>query len=154
HRADLFSLGSVLYAMCTGRPPFRATGSMAVLRRVADDTPTPIRDINPDIPEWLCAIVAKLHAKKPEERLQTAPEVAELLERHLAHLQQPASMPLPRAFPLPVAAPRPVVERRPSRWPAWPMVLLGLGLLIGAIVLLPEVFRGGNVWDGKFPLSI
>src|SRR5262245_34444641 len=67
HRADLFSLGSVLYAMCTGRPPFRATGSMAVLRRVIDDTPTPIREVNPEIPAWLCQIIAKLHAKNPEE---------------------------------------------------------------------------------------
>ncbi len=39
HRADLFSLGSVLYAMCTGQPPFRAGGTLAVLRQVAEETP-------------------------------------------------------------------------------------------------------------------
>src|SRR5262249_54877775 len=43
-RADLFSLGSVLYAMCTGRPPFRASSWMAVLKRVCDDTPRPVRE--------------------------------------------------------------------------------------------------------------
>src|SRR5262249_20062237 len=48
HRADLFSLGSVLYAMCTGRPPFRASGSMAVLKRLCEDTPRPIQEINPE----------------------------------------------------------------------------------------------------------
>jgi serine/threonine protein kinase len=89
HRSDLFSLGSVLYAMCTGMPPFRATGTMAVLKRVREDTPRPIREINPDIPEWLCDIIAKLHAKKPADRFQSATEVAELLSQHLAHLQQP-----------------------------------------------------------------
>src|SRR5438132_1822668 len=40
-RTDLFSLGSVLYAMCTGRAPFRASGSMAVLKRVCEEPPTP-----------------------------------------------------------------------------------------------------------------
>src|SRR5206468_12752748 len=42
HRADLFSLGSVLYAMCAGRPPFRASGALAVLKRVCDETPRPV----------------------------------------------------------------------------------------------------------------
>jgi uncharacterized protein (TIGR03067 family) len=95
HRSDLFSLGTVLYAMCTGHPPFRATGTHAVLMRVIEDTPRPIREINADIPEWLCDIISKLHAKKPEERFQTAKDVAELLGQHLAHLQQPTTVPLP-----------------------------------------------------------
>src|SRR5262249_52001675 len=53
HRADLFSLGSVLYAMCTGRSPFRAETTMAVLRRVAEDQPRSIREVNPAVPDWL-----------------------------------------------------------------------------------------------------
>jgi serine/threonine-protein kinase len=88
HRADLFSLGSVLYAMCAGRPPFRAHGALAVLKRVSEDTPRSLRAINPEIPDWLEAIIARLHAKSPADRIQTAAEVAELLGRHLAHLQQ------------------------------------------------------------------
>src|SRR5262249_23566750 len=88
HRADLFSLGSVLYAMCAGRPPFRARGALAVLKRVSEDTPRSLRAINPEIPNWLEAIIARLHAKSPADRIQTAAEVAELLGRQLAHLQQ------------------------------------------------------------------
>jgi WD40 repeat protein/anti-sigma factor RsiW len=97
-RSDLFSLGSVLYALCTGRPPFNARGTLAILKRVSEETPRPIRDINPEIPEWLTEIIRKLHAKKPADRFQGAAEVAELLSQHLAHLQQPrlATMPQPR----------------------------------------------------------
>ena len=79
HRADLFSLGSVLYVMCTGRPPFRAENTLAVLKRVAEDTPRPIREIIPEVPEWLCRVVGKLHAKDPAGRFQSAKEVAEVL---------------------------------------------------------------------------
>src|SRR6202453_894958 len=61
HRSDLFSLGTVLYAMCTGRPPFRANGTLAVLKRVIEAAPRPIREINSEVPEWLCSIIAKLH---------------------------------------------------------------------------------------------
>ncbi len=78
-RADLFSLGSVLYQMATGRPPFRANGTLAVLKRVAEDTPRPIREIIPETPQWLCDIIAKLHAKDPDDRFQSAREVADVL---------------------------------------------------------------------------
>src|SRR5438105_2788435 len=50
-RADLFSLGSVLYVMLTGRPPFRAESTYAVLKRVAEDAPRPIREGIPEVPE-------------------------------------------------------------------------------------------------------
>jgi uncharacterized protein (TIGR03067 family) len=94
YRSDLFSLGSVLYAMCTGRPPFRASGTAATLKRVFHDLPRPIRELNPDIPDWLCQIIEKLHAKKPAERFQSAAEVAEVLEKCLAQVQQPQGAPV------------------------------------------------------------
>jgi serine/threonine-protein kinase len=95
HRADLFGLGSTLYAMCTGHPPFRAESPLAVLRRVSDEEPRALREINPDVPAWLESIVAKLHAKDPARRYATASEVASLLGRCLAHVQQPLAAPLP-----------------------------------------------------------
>ena len=95
HRTDLFSLGCVLYAMCTGQAAFRANSAVAVMHRIVHDTPRPIRELNPDIPDWLCEIVDKLLAKDPDDRFTSAEEVADLLGRHLAHLQQPDSVPLP-----------------------------------------------------------
>lgn len=79
-RADLFSLGSVLYQMASGRPPFRANSTIAVLKRVAEDAPRDIREIIPETPQWLCNIIAKLHAKNPDDRYQSAREVADVLE--------------------------------------------------------------------------
>ncbi len=98
HRSDLFSLGSVLYAMCTGHAPFRAESSYSVLRLLTDKEPRSIREINPDIPEWLCAIISKLMAKQVNDRFASAQHVAELLEECLAHVQQPTSAPLPMSL--------------------------------------------------------
>jgi serine/threonine protein kinase len=90
HRSDLFSLGSVLYLLCTGCPAFQAGNTMAVLKRVCDDAPPPIRELNPEVPDWLAALVGKLLAKDPANRFQSAAELAELLGRHLANFQQPS----------------------------------------------------------------
>jgi hypothetical protein len=98
-RSDLFSLGSVLYALCTGRPPFQASDSMAVLKRVCEETPRPIRETNAGTPDWLVTLIDKLHAKDPADRCQSAAEVATLLSRHLAHLQHPSVVPLPAVAP-------------------------------------------------------
>jgi serine/threonine protein kinase len=75
-RYDLFSLGCVLYAMCAGRPPFRAESTVAIIRRVCEDTPRPLVEINPEIPEWLVDLIDKLIAKDASERFQSAAEVA------------------------------------------------------------------------------
>jgi len=95
HRTDLFSLGSVLYALCTGRAPFRGRSSISTLKRVCEETPEPIAHLNPEIPSWLIRIIERLHAKNPAGRYASAAEVADLLGRCLAHAQQPATVPLP-----------------------------------------------------------
>ena len=94
-RSDLFSLGSVMYAMCTGRPPYRAESSYGILRRITDAEPRSIREINSEIPDWLCLIIAKLMSKQPDERFGSAREITKLLEECLAHVQQPTAVPLP-----------------------------------------------------------
>jgi hypothetical protein len=148
HRADLFSLGSVLYTMCSGRPPFRATTSMATLKRVAEDTPRPIREIIPEVPEWLCHIIAKLHAKRPEDRFQSAMEVADLLGRCLTNLEQGKPVIVDQAAclveqphaakSLKAAAPIPAkgqIGGLPTRRPHWGIAAAVLVLLLGGLSL-------------------
>ena len=145
HRSDLFSLGSVLYAMCTGRPPFRAAGTVAVLKRVCEDTPRPIREINPEMPDWLCDIIARLHAKKPDDRFQTAKEVAELLGQHLAHVQQPGRAAMPASVPVMPADATGTTDS--SARAAWLLRLL-LGVLsVGGIIQL--VLLAGWMTKGR-----
>ncbi|HEV3258552.1 MAG TPA: serine/threonine-protein kinase [Gemmataceae bacterium] len=131
-RADLFSLGSVLYVLCTGRPPFEAGNTPALLRRVCDDTPRPIHEINPDIPTWLIEIIEQLHAKHPADRFQSAAELAELLGWYLAHVQQPAFGVTPAWDDEPAALGNvPPTARKPGRrWLVPALVLTGLLALL------------------------
>jgi WD40 repeat protein/tRNA A-37 threonylcarbamoyl transferase component Bud32 len=89
HRTDLFSLGGVLYTLCTGGPPFRADTTAAVLKRVLNDTPRPAGELNPAVPDWLGDLIDRLLAKKACDRPASARDVADLLTGRLALLQQP-----------------------------------------------------------------
>ncbi len=124
-RSDLFSLGSVLYAMCTGRSPFRAETTMGCLHRVCDDSPRPIREINADVPKWLAEIVNRLLEKRPENRFQTAGEVASLLGQHLARVQDPHSMAFPGASRTALRV-TPMPARRRQRWVVAALALVAL----------------------------
>jgi uncharacterized protein (TIGR03067 family) len=147
HRADLFALGSVLYALCTGRPPFRASSAMAVLKRVCEEEPRPVREVNPDIPDWLTVIIAKLHAKNPADRFQSAAEVADLLGRHLAHLQAPTRAPMPA----PVVAPAAPVLAAQALWKrqegmAFAAILVIVGVLLSIPAWLPGGMDADRIW--------
>jgi hypothetical protein len=100
HRTDLFSLGSLLYTLCAGRSPFQADTTAAVLKCVCEDMPVPLREINPDVPEWLSDVISKLHAKDAGGRWASAREVASLLSERLALLQQPPRTVPPAALPV------------------------------------------------------
>ncbi|WP_231845921.1 serine/threonine-protein kinase [Rhodopirellula baltica] len=97
HRSDLFSLGSVIHFMLSGRSPFRSETTMGVLNRIGNDQPRSLREINPDVPEWLDAIVARLLSKDPDLRYQSSSEVAELLKNWQAHLLDPANARAPES---------------------------------------------------------
>jgi serine/threonine-protein kinase len=127
--------------MCTGHPPFRAESAVAVLRRVSDDTPRPVRELNPDVPQWLAAVIARLHAKDPAQRYQSAAEVADLLGRCLAHVQQPLVLPLPQTD-LPAAA-RQRAGRRRVLLGAFATALLTSAAVVG-VSLLPRPQRPGH----------
>ena len=88
-RSDLFSLGSVIYFMATGRMPFRAESPLCVLNRISHDEPTAIQQVNNEISKTLSDVAVKLLEKNPEDRFQTAGEVYEVLEKYLACLHQP-----------------------------------------------------------------
>jgi WD40 repeat protein len=90
HRADLFSLGSVLYTLCTGQTPFAAGSPLSVLRRIAEEVPTPLWELKPEVPEWLDRLIAALLAKEPADRISTAAAVADLLDGRVG---PPASKP-------------------------------------------------------------
>ncbi len=130
-RSDLFSLGSVLYTLATGRAPFRAESTYGILRRLTDEAPRAVREITPQLPAWFAMIVHKLLAKQPGERFASAIEVAQLLEGCLAHVQQPTMIPLPEACP---------VGGTGRRWPAFATilaVLLAVGFAILGAVFAP-----------------
>jgi WD40 repeat protein len=80
HRSDLFSLGAVLYEMCTGRPPFLGDSPVHVMRQVAEEKQRPVRELNPIIPGWLAETIDRLLAKKPADRIQSAAHLAELFD--------------------------------------------------------------------------
>ncbi|MFO0906433.1 MAG: protein kinase [Pirellulales bacterium] len=156
-RSDLFSLGGVLYALCTGRPPFRGSSTPAVLRRVCESEPTPVRELNPEIPDWLANLVMKLLAKQPAERIATARELSELLGVCLEHWQQPGRTPLPAAVESLgrlSKAPTGPTKRRESAY-AWLKTPLGILLLLAALLFpLSRLNRLVDRWLGPNPTTL
>ncbi|MFO1064048.1 MAG: protein kinase [Pirellulales bacterium] len=144
-RSDLFSLGSVIYAICTGRAPFRAETSYGVLRLITDSEPTPIRELNPDVPEWLCRIVERLMAKRPGERFSSASEVSKLFSGCLAHVQNPDASPLPMEaialLPREAASRQHISFFRKDR-PPMTRILVSLVGVVG--VIMAFCFQGGT----------
>jgi len=79
-RTDLYSLGIIMYEMFTGKPPYTGSDSMAILFKHVEGKPKPPREINPDIPEHLQAIILKAMAVDRSDRYQSVTELSHDLE--------------------------------------------------------------------------
>lgn len=86
-QSDLFSLGSVMYAMCTGHSPFRSESMYGSMQRIVHEEPRSICEQVPLIPDWLERFIFKLLSKKAGDRFPDAMSVATLLESEIAYAE-------------------------------------------------------------------
>lgn len=87
-RSDLFSLGSILFAVTTGRPPFQGQDPFAVMHSVRHARVEEIKKLRPEVPDWFNQIVKQLLAKRPDDRIQSAAQLLNLLETKSAPISK------------------------------------------------------------------
>lgn len=143
-RSDLFSLGSLIYEMVTGEPPFRAATSVASMASILSSQPPPLVEDCPEMSQELSGLVGRLLQKDPGFRPQSAREVVRTLTGHAGvSTPQDDSMPATVAEPVPVPLVRGQdggrpdlssgsAKRKSQRWAIGLLtVLLTLGVWLG-----------------------
>ncbi|MCG6927099.1 MAG: protein kinase [Acidobacteria bacterium] len=98
-RSDLFSVGCLLYEMVTGRKAFSGDNITAILFKIIQEEPAPVRELNPLVPEELTRIVDRALAKSPDARHQTGRELAD----ELLALTHPGHVPTVRETDVPTS---------------------------------------------------
>lgn len=127
HRADLFSLGCVLYEMAGGTQAFYGSNVMSVLTALATATPQPIAELRYDLPPALGALIDRLLSKDPVQRPATAWEVVKSLRA--IEEERTSAAPAPAwAFGPPPAGPH-------GRW-RWLALSAGVAVALVAIVVV------------------
>jgi tetratricopeptide (TPR) repeat protein/predicted Ser/Thr protein kinase len=147
-RADIYALGCTLYQMLSGRVPFSGGTDIEKMIKHAMDAPPPLRDLRPDLPEALYAVVDKMMAKAPEDRFQVPADAARALAPFVhGHAQQPAPAPRAPSVPAlqhtspvlpPVVADAPPPRRRVARWAALALALCAAGAATALALRAPR----------------
>jgi len=122
-RSDVFSLGTILYEMTTGKRPFHGETTMSTISSILKDEPSSITDVKPGLPRHAGRILRRCLAKDPERRYQTAIDVRNELEELEAEIGSGEHK---------VAVEEPVF-RRLSRVPI--LVVAAVGIVVGAVAM-------------------
>jgi serine/threonine-protein kinase len=125
-RSDVYGAGCVLYEMLTGKMAFGGVNLREVLAKQAAGRPTPVAELRPDVPPAIVGIVGRALASKPENRYQTAGDMASDLR---VAMGEPARL----STPTPMPAER---WREPRSEGAAMGAIWGRGLLAAAVLVL------------------
>jgi len=160
-RTDVYSLGTVIYEMLAGEPPFSAPTTQAMIARRFTESPRPLRELRDTVPETVEQAVGKALARSAADRFGSAAELARALEMQVTRSgatattragTQSGATPVPEAQPVAAGAGRSAPIRR--RYP--PTAAMALGFLIGLGVLFGWLHRqnGGPSGDGARRLAV
>ena len=121
HRTDVYSLGVTLYELITLQKPYQGSDRQELLKKIAFDEPLRLRQLNRRIPEDLETIVAKAIEKSPDDRYETASDLANDLERFLSDM--------------PIQAKPPSWAQRISKWARKNKAVVRAAGMVAAIAL-------------------
>lgn len=131
-RADLFSVGVVLYQMLTGKKPFERDNTLATLRAIDNETPASPSSIRPDVPAPLSDLAMRLLEKDPNNRFQLASELAEAIRTIEEGPAEPVAQPkVSKASP------------RTRNWVA--LAAAAASLIVLAAIVVVVLDKDGNI---------
>jgi serine/threonine protein kinase/TolB-like protein/Tfp pilus assembly protein PilF len=126
HRSDIFSLGVVIHEMATGDVPFKRKSPAETMNAVINERHTPVAEVNEQIPPALSAVIDRALSKDLAGRYQSAGEMLS----DLRHVGRAVGL-LGASDSEGAVIPHVPLVRRPDRRWMWPIILLGLALLVG-----------------------
>ncbi|HET9252278.1 MAG TPA: protein kinase [Candidatus Eisenbacteria bacterium] len=140
HRSDIFSFGCILYEAATRAKPFVADSSVETMHRILHDKPVPVEERNQKVPAELRRVIRRCLAKSPDQRFQSAKDLAIELREIVDEYESLSSSASSGSGSSAMAAPA-VPDRK--KFPV-PMLVAG-AVLVGALVVAGAIFfRGGK----------